>query len=127
MSYSYTRMYIDGKWTEGTGRHGLPVINPATEEQIAEVPEGSVDDARAAIAAARRAFDEGPWSQTSPKERAAVLGRMADAIARRWDELIEVNIAEAGSSRPLARTLQIGEPHAPQPDYPTPLPYQYQF
>jgi aldehyde dehydrogenase (NAD+) len=127
MSYSYTRMYIDGKWTEGTGRHGLPVINPATEEQIAEVPEGSVDDARAAIAAARRAFDEGPWWQTSPRERAAVLGRMADAIARRWDELIELNIAEAGSIRPLAETLQIGEPLASLRDYADRVLCQYEF
>ncbi len=57
MPFPCSRMYIDGRWTDGSGRQGLAVINPATQELLAEVPEGGVQDARNAIAAARRAFD----------------------------------------------------------------------
>ena len=62
-------LYIDGKWTSGEGSGVLDVIDPATEESIGEVPEATVGDARRAIEAARRAFDEGPWPWMKPRER----------------------------------------------------------
>ena len=103
MSHKYVyRLFIDGEWTEGSGDEALPVINPATEEEIGLVPQGTVQDVRAAVHAARVAFDEGPWGRATPKERALTLGRMADIIERRFDELVELNIAEAGSTRLLA-------------------------
>ncbi|MGH7856017.1 MAG: aldehyde dehydrogenase family protein, partial [Candidatus Binatia bacterium] len=59
------RMYIDGRWSEGSGDSELTVINPATEEELARVPQASLADAEEAILAARRAFDEGPWGRTT--------------------------------------------------------------
>ena len=121
------QLFIDGAWVDGTGERTTSVINPATEQPIAEVVEGSVDDVRTAVTAARRAFDDGPWGRSTPKERAAVIGAMADILTRRFDELVELNIAEAGSTRALARFLQVGVPVEHLHDYADRVLYNYQF
>jgi len=91
------KMYVDGKWVEARdGRtHSLP--NPATEEQIALAPDAAVADVEPAVAAARRAFDEGPWPRTPLAERVAVLHRIADGIERRKDEFRNVLVAAYGA------------------------------
>jgi aldehyde dehydrogenase (NAD+) len=121
------KLFIDGKYVDATSDQTVPVFNPATEEQIGLVPEGSVDDAKAAIGAARRAFDEGPWGRTTPRERAVVLGRMADIMQRRFAELVDLNIAEAGSIRPLAEFLQVGVPIEHLRDYAERVLHTYEF
>ena len=63
------RLYIGGEWVEATSDESVAVINPATEAVIANVPEASIADIDRAIAAARRAFDEGPWPRMAPRER----------------------------------------------------------
>ncbi|BBY80321.1 aldehyde dehydrogenase family protein [Mycolicibacterium pulveris] len=109
-SLATRRLFIDGAWTDGVGEQALQVLNPATEEIIAEVPQASPADVDAAVQAARRAFDEGPWPSMSPAERGRILGAMADELTRRRDELVELNITEAGSTRMLAEFLQVGTP-----------------
>lgn len=104
------RLYIDGAWTDGVGDEALTVLNPASEEAIAEVPQATVRDVDAAVMAARRAFDEGPWPTMSPTERAGILAAMADELQRRRAELVELNIAEAGCTRLIAEYLQVGTP-----------------
>ena len=106
------RLYVNGAWTDSEGEEILEVRNPATEEVIGAVPQGTASDVRRAIAAARRAFDEGPWPRLSPAERAKVLLRFAEALERRLPEIIDLNIAEAGSIRPLAESIQVGIPVA---------------
>ena len=103
-------LYIDGGWTEGSGDEALAVLNPATEESVAEVPQATVVDIDTAVTAARRAFDEGPWSRMRPAERAGVLASMAAELDRRRAELVELSIVEAGSTRMLAEMLQVGAP-----------------
>lgn len=103
-------LFIDGAWTDGVGEETLEVLNPATEETIAEVPQATPADIDAAVTAARRAFDEGPWPAMRPAERGRILGAMADELSRRRAELVELNIAEAGSTRMLAEILQVGVP-----------------
>lgn len=121
------KLYIDGKWTEGTGTEQLTVINPATEEVVGTVPEASVADMVEAITAARTAFDEGPWPRTSPNERAAVLTRMGEIMQRRYDEIVELNIAEAGTTRMLANFLQVGVPLGAWMDTATRVLPRYDF
>jgi aldehyde dehydrogenase (NAD+) len=104
------RLFIDGEYVDATSDQTTAVINPATEDQIGLVPEGSVADAQRAITAARRAFDDGPWGRSTPRERAAVVTKMAEIMERRFAELVDLNIAEAGSIRPLAEFLQVGVP-----------------
>lgn len=121
------RLFIDGKWVDASGDETLTVINPATEAEIATVPQGTVADAQAAIQAARTAFDEGPWSRMTPIERAAVMSRMADILGRRWDELIALNVAEAGSTQALAQFLQVGVPLEHLRDFAERVLPAYQF
>jgi len=104
------KLYIDGQWTEGTAQESADVINPATEEIIASVPVASTKDVEAAVAAARTAFDSGPWPQMTPSERAQIMLGMADEFDRRRAELIDINIAEAGCPRMLSDFLQVGVP-----------------
>ncbi|MFG3025381.1 aldehyde dehydrogenase family protein [Streptomyces sp. NPDC048254] len=107
-----SQLYIDGRRIQGRSDTPILVRNPATEESVAEVPGSSPTDVRQAVEAARRAFDEGPWPRMRPAERAAVLLRMAEAMERRLPELVAVNMAEAGSVRALAETLQTRVPVA---------------
>ncbi|MFE6488227.1 aldehyde dehydrogenase family protein, partial [Streptomyces sp. NPDC057757] len=107
-----TQLYIDGRRTDGESDARIVVRNPATEETVAEVPQSSLMDVGRAIAAARGAFDEGPWPRLRPAERASVLLRMAQELERRLPELVAVNMAEAGSVRSLAESLQTRVPLA---------------
>jgi aldehyde dehydrogenase (NAD+) len=103
-------LYIDGQWTDGTGTEVLSVVNPATEQEIGSVPQGTVTDAVHAIEAARRAFDDGPWPRMSAAQRSRVLLRISDGLKKRYDELVALSIAEAGSTRALANSLQVATP-----------------
>ncbi|GHG55182.1 aldehyde dehydrogenase [Sinomonas cellulolyticus] len=105
LSLPYTRVddvFIDGAYVpaHGTGRN--PVTDPATGEVWGEVPDGSPEDVEAAVAAARRAFDDGPWPRLSPSERAAHLLRIADEIEARAEVLAQTNTRENGS--PITET-----------------------
>jgi aldehyde dehydrogenase (NAD+) len=121
------QLFIDGRYVESSGDATSAVTNPATEEQIGLVPVGTVADARRAVAAARKAFDEGPWGRSTPQQRARVLGAMADIMTRRYPELVDLNIAEAGSIRPLAEFLQVGVPIEHLRDFAERLLYKYDF
>ncbi|MFA1538169.1 aldehyde dehydrogenase family protein [Actinomadura monticuli] len=104
------RLYVDGRWEESTGDAWIDVVNPATEEVLGRVPDGTREDVARAVRAARRAFDEGAWPSMPVRERAAIMVRMAEIMERRAAELVDLNIAEAGSVRMLAETLQVGVP-----------------
>ncbi|MGW0021039.1 aldehyde dehydrogenase family protein [Rhodococcus sp. NPDC003382] len=104
------QLYIGGKWVDGRGTETLTVVNPATEAVIGTVPQATAADVDDAVRAARTAFDEGPWPQMSPRERATVLRRMVDELQRRRAELVDLSIAEAGSTRTLAEFIQVGTP-----------------
>ena len=90
-------LYIDGAWTAGEGGQS-EVVDPATEEVIGVVPEGTTKDAARAIEAARRAFDEGSWPWTKPADRAAALVRMAESLESKAAELRDLIVAETGSA-----------------------------
>src|SRR5580692_11075825 len=83
-------MFINGEWTEGTSVKRIPVYDPSTEEVIAEIPDASAADINAAVAAARRAFDEGGWPQTSAQERGRILFRIAAKIREEAPLLAEM-------------------------------------
>ena len=74
------------------------------------MPEGSVADVDRAVAAARRAFDSGPWARMTPRERSDLLVRFVAAVADRRDELVDLIVREAGSARPIAQALQFDTP-----------------
>jgi len=98
------RNLIGGSWVEGGGgTYGI--VNPATEEVIDEAPESSVDDALAAAAAARAALPA--WKRTAPEERAELLGRLGDEVARRGSDLLPLIMAETGATLKVGSSLQV--------------------
>ena len=101
-------LYINGEWQK-TFEHEV-VINPANEDVIGEAPLSSAIQIEQAIAGARHALDHGPWPQMVQKERQAKLTAFLDAIDRRQEEIVDLIVAEAGSTRPLTRFLQYGIP-----------------
>ncbi|MDF9813782.1 aldehyde dehydrogenase family protein [Streptomyces sp. SPB162] len=96
--------WIDGRWHEPAQGH-YAIINPATEEIVGRAPEASAADVDAAVRAARAAFDG--WSRTAPRDRAAVLDRIADAISARAAELVPLLQAETGATARVASALQL--------------------
>lgn len=89
--------YIDGQWTDpDSGRYD--VVNPATEAVIQTAPDASVAQVRQAVAAARSAFDTGPWPTAEPAERARCLQQLSDALMARGEEIYALAQAEWGCS-----------------------------
>jgi aldehyde dehydrogenase (NAD+) len=99
-------LYVGGAWVGAESDEALDVINPATEEAIGQVPQASIADVDRAVAAARQAFEEGPWARTTPRERSDTLLRFTQVVADRRDELVDLIIAEAGPARWVAEALQ---------------------
>ena len=72
--YEREQLFIGGAWVAAAEGGRIDVISPSTEEVIGHVPRATSADVDRAVAAARDAFDNGPWPRTSPEERAAALG-----------------------------------------------------
>jgi aldehyde dehydrogenase (NAD+) len=79
--------YVGGRWLDGDGTRTLEIVNPASEETFARLQAASVAQAREAIHAARRAFDEGPWPRMAPRERSRMLFQLADELRPYLDSL----------------------------------------
>jgi len=87
--------YIDGQWTDpDSGRYD--VVNPATETVIGTAPDASVAQVQQAVAAARAAFDTGPWPSATPAERARCLQQLSDALMAKGEEIYALAQAEWG-------------------------------
>jgi 5-carboxymethyl-2-hydroxymuconic-semialdehyde dehydrogenase len=89
-------LYIDGQWTDTAGAY-MPVYEPALGEPMAYVARGGAADVDRAVAAARAAFDSGPWPHTPPHERARILHAIADGVEKRIEELAIVETNDNGA------------------------------
>lgn len=96
------RLYIGGRWVAPADRGGIDVISAHSEAVIATVAEAGPADMDAAVAAARAAFDDGPWPRLSPEERGAHLARLLDALRARKAELTRAWIDQIGSLATVA-------------------------
>ena len=92
------------------GSATIDVISPHTEEVIGRVPEGTTEDMDRAVAAARDAFDNGPWPRLDPVERAEAVGKLADLYAGRLGDFAAIITEEMGSPITFSQLAQ-----APQP------------
>jgi aldehyde dehydrogenase (NAD+) len=101
-------IYIGGEWQSTDQREA--VINPADESVLIEAPVGSAAQVDAAIAAARRAFDEGDWPRLPVAQRQAALRQFLARIEERKAEFIALIVAEAGATRSLAEFVQYNIP-----------------
>ena len=110
MTYDRDTFFIDGDWAAPASTQVLEVISPHTEEVIATVPEGTRADIDAAVAAARRAFDEGPWPRLTPAERIDVVAVFSGLYAAKLAEMADVITAEMGSPTSFSNLAQSPAP-----------------
>jgi len=95
--------YINGQWQQPSSTNTFSTINPATEEIIEQIPAGNGQDIDSAVAAARAAFDHGPWPKMTGAERGKYLQKMADIINDRLDELSKLEVLDNGKPYPEAK------------------------
>jgi aldehyde dehydrogenase (NAD+) len=100
--------FIGGRWAEPASQSLIEVISPTTEEPVGRVPDGTPADIDAAVAAARAAFEEGPWPRMSVKERGQYLLQMVEFLGRRLEEAVNLQIDEMGSPYSFARPTNAG-------------------
>ncbi|MFZ3379979.1 MAG: aldehyde dehydrogenase family protein [Candidatus Acidiferrales bacterium] len=98
------QFYIDGKWVAPATRHDFPVINPSTEEPIAQISLGSATDVGKAVSAAKSAFET--FSETSVAERLALLRRVIEVYQANMSEMAEAISLEMGAPISLSRAAQ---------------------
>ena len=99
--------YIGGEWVEAESGDTYTVINPANGQKLAAVPKGGEDDAKAAIDAARAAFDKGRWPQMTPSDRAAALMKLAALIEADMDRLAIIESKNQGKTIKQARDADL--------------------
>ena len=90
-------LFIGGEWREGKGGAQLDVVAPHNEELLLSYREATPTDIDAAVAAAREAFDNGPWPRLSPAERGAMLRKVGANLAARTPELAEAWTGQVGA------------------------------
>src|SRR5437868_2297006 len=90
------QMYVNGEWVESKSGKTFPVYDPSTEEVIAQVPDANSEDVNRAVAAAKAAFEDGPWASTTAQERGRVLFRLAEKIRQNAATLAELECRNTG-------------------------------
>src|SRR5580692_1291904 len=101
----YDKLFIGGKWTEPSTSEVIEVHNPATGEYVGKVPLAAAADVDAAVAAARAAFDSGPWPTTAPKDRAALLANVVKLMEERKELLSALLSAVTGQPAMTIETM----------------------
>lgn len=90
------QLYIDGQWTDGSKQQTMQTVNPATGQPWAEFACTSAEDVNRAIVAARRALNEGPWSEMTATQRGKLLYKLADLIQENAHKLGELETTDSG-------------------------------
>ena len=100
-------LYIGGEWVAAQGRNTIDVIEAASEQPLGRVPDASPADIDRAVAAARNAFDKGPFPDWTPAERGDALDRLSKALQARAPKIAETISRENGSPAQMAMGLQV--------------------
>ena len=102
--------FIGGQWVDPATSATIPVISPHSEERVGSVPEASTEDVDRAVAAARRAFDAGEWSNAAPEERIAAVRRFSDLYMAKMMDIAAVITTEMGSPISFSQLAQTPAP-----------------
>jgi len=100
------KLLINNQWRESSSGKTMDVVNPATEEVIAQVASAGKDDVDAAVAAARAALN-GPWGKMSARERGRLVSRLADRLLERVDEIARLETLHNGKPISESRNIEI--------------------
>src|SRR5262249_16704939 len=101
------KMLIDGQMVAAVSGKTFEVVNPATGAVIANVPAADKADVDLAVAAARRAFDDGVWAKVSPSEKGRMRWNIGDLIERELEELAELESIDNGKPYAVARVADL--------------------
>ena len=101
------QLFIDGQWADAASGKTFETPNPATGETLAQVAEGEAEDINRAVKAARRAFEEGPWSRMTPSERGRIIWRIGDLILEHLDELAQLESLDNGKPFAVAQAADV--------------------
>ncbi len=101
------RLLIDGDWVDAKSGKTFDTLNPATEEVLTSVALGDAADIDAAVAAARKAFDEGPWPRMLPAERQRILQKLGDLIEANGEELAWIESLDNGKPVSVAKVADV--------------------
>jgi phenylacetaldehyde dehydrogenase len=104
------QLFINGQWADAASGKTFETPNPATGQTLARVAEGGAEDIDRAVRAARKAFDDGPWSRMTPSERGRVIWRIGDLILEHAEELAQLESLDNG--KPYAVALGADVPLA---------------
>jgi aldehyde dehydrogenase (NAD+) len=107
-SKTVKKMFIGGQFVEAASGKTFPTYNPANSEILAYVAEGDAEDINRAVAAARHAFEDGPWSRMLPQERARLIYNLADLIERDADVFAEIETLDNG--KPIRESKNVDVP-----------------
>src|SRR5437879_13237554 len=98
-----TKLLINGSWVDSVSGRTFPTINPSTGEVITQVAEADAPDVDKAVAAARAAFDKGPWrKKMSAAERGVLMSRLDDLLEKHADELAQLEARDNGKAAHVA-------------------------
>jgi len=106
----YDRLFIGGDWVAPEGTDTIGIISPVSEEVIARVPDGTEADVDKAVAAARIAFDRGPWPRMAPAERGEILRQAAAQITAEMGDMAEIITREMGAPITFSNLGQVFAP-----------------
>jgi phenylacetaldehyde dehydrogenase len=101
------QLFINGQWVDAASGQTFATPNPATGETLANIAEGDAEDIDRAVRAARRAFEDGPWSKMTASERGRIIWRIGDLILEHTDELAQLESLDNGKPFPVAQAADV--------------------
>jgi len=101
------RLLINGEWVAARSDKTIAVFDPATGREISRVADAGAEDVNRAVAAARAAFESGPWPEMSPAAREALLWKLSDLIERHAADLAELESVDNGKTRFMASIIDV--------------------
>src|SRR6266496_1023505 len=101
------KMLIGGKWVNAASGKTFPTYNPATGEVLAQIAEGDRQDIDAAVKAARKAFDSGPWPRMTTSERGRLIWKLADLLEEHTEEFATLETLDNGKPLAVARAADV--------------------
>ncbi|KAM3303935.1 benzaldehyde dehydrogenase, mitochondrial-like isoform X1 [Capsicum chacoense] len=107
VNVEHTKLFINGQFVDAASGKTFPTLDPRTGEAIAHVAEGDAEDINRAVAAARKAFDEGPWPKMTAYERSKILLRLADLIEKHNDQIAMLEAWDTGKPYEQAAKLEV--------------------
>jgi phenylacetaldehyde dehydrogenase len=101
------QVLIDGRWVGAKSGKSFEVYDPSSGREIAKVAACEKADVDAAVAAARKAFDQGPWPRMSPSERGRIIWKIGDLILENLEELAQLESLDNGKPIAIARAADV--------------------